>query len=171
MPTPEKIEQVNQIKEKLKEYDNFIVTDYRGLTVEQITKLRKKLMEHGVVYQVLKNNLVKIALKESNIEGVDEYLFGPTAIAFAKEDSVTPSKIIVDFTKEANKLKVRGAYSEGKAVNENAVIALSKLPSKEVLLSKLLGGLKSPLTCLANVLNGPVRNLAYALKQVSEKKQ
>ncbi|MDH5682704.1 MAG: 50S ribosomal protein L10 [Spirochaetota bacterium] len=170
MPTPGKEQKVEEIKAKLKEYDNFIITDYRGLTVEKITELRRKLLEKGVVYQVLKNNLVKIALKDANIEGIDEYLFGPSAIAFAKEDPVFPSKVLVDIAKEGV-LKVKGGYSEGKVLNGDEIIELSKLPSKEVLIAMLMGSLLSPATGMVGALSGLARNLVYALDQVAKQKK
>ncbi len=169
MATPKKIQVIEEIKQKLKEYDNFIITDYRGLTVGQITELRKKLYEKGVVYQVLKNNLVKIALKDAKIDGLDEYLFGPSAIAFAKEDPVFPSKVLSDFMKES-KLKIKGGYSEGKVIDDKSITALSKLPSKEVLISRLMGSLQSPASGLASVLSGVMRNLVNVLDQVNKQK-
>ncbi len=169
MATPEKIQVVEEIKQKLKDYDNFIITDYRGLSVGEITELRTKLYEKGVVYQVLKNNLIRIALKDAKIDGLDEYLFGPSAIAFAKDDPVFPSKVLADFMK-ASKLKIKGGYSEGMVIDDKNIIALSKLPSKEVLISRLMGSLQSPVSGLASVLNGLMRNLVNVLDQVNKLK-
>jgi large subunit ribosomal protein L10 len=170
MPTEEKIKFVQELEQKIKENSDFIVTDYRGLTVEQITDLRNKLREKGVYYQVVKNNLVKIALKNNNIEGLDEYFFGPSAVAFAKDDPVSPSKILSDFAKKQKALKIKGGYSDGKVITDNDITELAKLPSKEVLIGKLLGSLKSPASGIVNVLNGPIRNLVYALKEISKQK-
>ncbi|GMT49920.1 MAG: 50S ribosomal protein L10 [bacterium] len=169
MATPKKIQVVQEIKQKLKDYNNFIITDYRGLTVVEITELRKKLYAKGVVYQVIKNNLVKIALKDAKIDGLDEYLFGPSAIAFAKEDPVFPSKVLSDFMKES-KLKIKGGYSEGKVIDDKYIAALSKLPSREVLIAKLMGSLQSPASGLAAVLKGLTRNLVNVLDQINKQK-
>ncbi len=169
MPTEEKIKFVQELEQKLQENSDLIVTDYRGLTVEQITDLRNKLREKGVYYQVVKNNLVKIALKNNNIEGMDEYFFGPSAVAFAKDDPVSPCKILSDFAKKGT-LKIKGGYSEGKVITENDINELAKIPSKEVLIAKLLGSLQSPASGLLNVLNGPIRNLVYVLQEISNQK-
>ena len=170
MATPEKTRLVEEFKETLKDCKNFIITDYRGLTVEQISDLRNKLRENGVVYQVVKNNLIKIALKDAKIEGMDEYLFGPSAIAFAQDDPVSPSKILVDFAK-GTKLEVKGGFSEGKAIGIDDIKALSSLPSKEVLLSQVLGSLKAPANNLVGVLSGVMRQLVVALSAISEQKK
>lgn len=168
MPTEKKKEQVKELTERLEEYKHLVVTDYRGMSVQDITELRQKLSEKGVIYQVVKNNLVKIALKGHNIEGLDEYLFGPTAVAFSKEEAVSACKVLVDFSKDT-KLEVKGGYSEGRPMNLDEVTALSKLPSKEVLVGKLLGSMMSPIQGVVGVLSGPMRNLVNVLDQISKK--
>lgn len=168
MPTEKKIEQVKELTDRLNEYQHLVVTDYRGMSVQDITDLRAKLSEKGVVYQVVKNNLVKIALKGHNIEGLDEYLFGPTAIAFAKEEAVSTSKILIDFAKDT-KLEVKAGYSEGRAMGIDEVTALSKLPSKEILVGKMLGSMMSPIQGVVGVLTGPMRSLVNVLDQISKK--
>lgn len=169
MATPKKIELVEQIKKKLNEHDNLIITDYRGLSVKQITELRKKLYEKGVLYQVVKNNLVKIALKDSKIEGLDEYLFGPSAIVFAKDDPVFPSHVLSKLAKTSS-LKIKGGYSEGKIISKDEIEQLAQLPSKDILLASLIGSLKSPANRLVAVLNGPLRSLVSVLQQISKQK-
>ncbi|MDH4127803.1 MAG: 50S ribosomal protein L10 [Spirochaetota bacterium] len=170
MATPKKIQFIDEFKKKISGYNNFIFTDYRGLTVENMTDLRKKLYEKGVVYQVVKNNLVRIAFKDAKIDGIDDYLVGPTAIAFSTDDSVSPSKILVDFAKQQAALKVKGGFADGKVMTADGIRELSSLPSKEVLLSRLLGSLKSPASRLVSVLNSPIRNLLCALQEISKKK-
>jgi len=171
MPTPEKIKAVEDFSKQLEEHKNVIVTDYRGLTVEEMNDLRNQLREKGVIYQVVKNNLIKIALKNAQINGLDEYLFGPSAIAFSKDDPISPSKIIVDFAKKQEKLRVKGGYSDGKVINQSDIKAFSQLPSKEILLTRLVAGLMRPLNQLTNVVNGPIRKLAIALQEVSQQKK
>lgn len=169
MPTPEKINIVEQVKKTLEDHKNLVITDYRGLTVESITELRRQLREQGIVYQVVKNNLASIALRAHNIDGLDDYLVGPTAIAYAQKDPVVPCKILVEFSKKGT-LKIKGGFADGKVINANEVEELSKLPSKEVLIGKLLGTLNAPATRLVNVLQGPIRNLVYVLSEISKQK-
>ncbi len=169
MPTPKKIKTVEQMQNTLSEYNSLIFTNYRGLTVEEITNLRKKLYEKGILYQIVKNKLLGIALKNANIEGLDNYLLGPSAVAFAKDDYVSSSKILSDFAKNSS-LELKGGYADSRAVSKSEVEELAKLPSKEVILSKVLACLKSPASGFINVLNGPIRSLVYTLKAISEQK-
>ena len=129
---------VSEIKEKLAASTSIVVTDFRGLRVDEVTELRNKLRSEGVEYKVLKNNLVRRACAESGIEGLEEVLKGPTAVAFSA-DAVAPAKIIFEFLKKHKNLEVKGGLLEGKAMNVEQLDALAKIPSKEVLLSQLVG--------------------------------
>ncbi|MCP3775462.1 50S ribosomal protein L10 [Paenibacillus sp. MZ04-78.2] len=156
----QKAQQVTVVSEKLKENSCSIVADYRGLNVKQVTELRKQLREAGVEFQVLKNTLIRRATASAELSDLDEYLTGPTAIAFSKDDIITPAKILTEFAKKNDQLSVKAGVVEGKVVDFNQIKALAELPSREGLLSMLL-----------SVLQAPVRNFALAVKAVSEKQE
>jgi large subunit ribosomal protein L10 len=150
---------VLKVVEKLKQSPCTIVADYRGLNVAQITQLRKNLREAGIEFTVTKNSLARRATAKLGLTELDQFLTGPTAIAFGKEDLVAPAKILTDFAKKNEKLTIKAGVVEGRVIGYEQIKALSELPSKEVLLSMLL-----------SVLQAPVRNFALAVKAVSEKK-
>jgi large subunit ribosomal protein L10 len=149
---------VEEVSAKLRESSCTIVADYRGLNVQQVTDLRKKLREAGVEFQVLKNTVVRRATAASELTDLDSSLTGPTAIAFSKTDLVAGAKILVDFSKKNDKLQVKAGVVEGKVVDAAQIKALAELPSREGMLSMLL-----------SVLQAPVRNFALAVKAVAEK--
>lgn len=159
------------IKEKLESSKGVVVTDYRGLNVANVTELRKKLRDAGVEYKVVKNTLTKIAAQQLGLEGLDPFLEGPTAIAFGMEDAVAPAKVIAEFSKDHKELEIKAGVLEGKVIGVNEIKALAELPSREVLLAKLLGGMQSPLYGMANVLQGNLRNLVYVLDAVRQKQE
>lgn len=156
----EKTELVSEVAEKLRSSVCTVVTDYRGLNVAQVTQLRKSLREAGVEFQVLKNTLARRATAATELTELDEHLTGPTAIAFSSGDVVAPAKIISDFAKKNDALKVKAGIVEGKVVSVDQIKALAELPSREGLLSMLL-----------SVLQAPVRNFALAVKAVAEKQE
>ncbi|TVY06604.1 50S ribosomal protein L10 [Paenibacillus cremeus] len=156
----QKAAQVAEISEKLKESSCTIVADYRGLNVAQVTELRKQLREAGIEFQVLKNTVVRRATASVELSALDEYLTGPTAIAFSKDEIVAPAKILSDFAKKNDKLSVKAGVVEGKVVDVTQIQALAALPSREGLLSMLL-----------SVLQAPMRNFALAVKAVAEKQE
>lgn len=152
--------QAEGITAKLKESSTTVVVDYRGLNVKQVTELRKQLRQAGVEFEVLKNSVVRRATAAAELTELDEYLTGPTAIAFSKEDLVAPAKILNDFAKKNDKLELKGGVVEGKVVGFDQIKALADLPSRDGLLSMLL-----------SVLQAPVRNFALAVKAVAEKQE
>ena len=164
---------VAELKEKLTGAKGAVLVNYRGLTVAQDTKLRRQLREAGVDYRVVKNTMTRIAAQEAGLEGLDAYLEGPTAMAISTTDPVAPAKIITDFVKEhkLQVLEVKAGLVEGNVIDENGVKALASLPSREVLIAKMLGSMQSPITGLVNVLQGSIRNLAYALDAVRQQKE
>ena len=166
----EKEATVSQVLQKLTKSQAVILADYRGLNVQEVTELRKKLREAGVEYRVIKNTLTSRAAKEANIEGLDQYLSGPTAMAFGYNDPVAPAKILANFAKDHKKLELKGGILEGKVINYNAVKSLADLPSREALLGQIAGMLQSPMRGLVTVLSGPLRNLAYATEAVRKQK-
>ncbi|NLP41916.1 MAG: 50S ribosomal protein L10 [Veillonellaceae bacterium] len=171
--TSEKQALVEELKEKLSNTKGAVLTNYRGLNVAQDTKLRRKLREAGVEYRVIKNTMMRIAAKEVGLEGLEESLEGPTAIAISFTDPVAPAKIISEFVKE-NKLQaleVKAGLVEGKVIDAQGVKALASLPPREVLIAKALGSMQAPITGLVNVLQGSIRNLVYALDAVRQQKE
>ncbi|MFD0694303.1 50S ribosomal protein L10 [Paenibacillus sp. GCM10027628] len=156
----EKEQAVAEVTEKLKASSCTIVADYRGLNVAQVTQLRKSLREAGIEFTVLKNTLARRATANAELSALDEFLTGPTAIAFSKDDVVSPAKILTEFAKKNDKLSVKAGVVEGRVVGYDQIKALAELPSKEGLLSMLL-----------SVLQAPVRNFALAVKAVAEKKE
>ena len=144
---------VEAISEELKGAQSVVLVDYRGLTVAQDTELRKKLREAGVTYRVYKNTMMKRAFEGTEFEGLEGCLEGPSAIAISKEDATAPARIICDFAKKAEALEVKAGVVEGSVYDAAGIQELSKIPSREVLLSKLLGSLQSPITNLARVLD------------------
>ncbi|WDH82169.1 50S ribosomal protein L10 [Paenibacillus urinalis] len=155
-----KQEAVDVVTAKLRESATTVVADYRGLNVAQVTELRKQLREAGIEFQVLKNTLLRRATAAAELTELDEVLTGPTAIAFSGEDAVAPAKILNDFAKKNDALKLKGAVVEGRVVSAEEVKALAELPSREGLLSMLL-----------SVLQAPVRNFALAVKAVGDQKE
>ncbi|HWJ03077.1 MAG TPA: 50S ribosomal protein L10 [Verrucomicrobiae bacterium] len=161
---------VAEVKEKFSQAKGVVLTDYRGLTVAQVTKLRSQLREAGVEYKVIKNTLVKRAAHEIGVTGLDAYLEGPTAVAFGV-DPVAPAKVLTEFAKANKDLEIKAGMVEGKVIGLDGIKALAELPSREVLLAQVLGALQSPLVGMANVLQGPIRKLGYALEEVRKLKE
>ncbi|NPV44948.1 MAG: 50S ribosomal protein L10 [Firmicutes bacterium] len=171
MPNREEKKQiVEELKDKLNQVKAAIFTDYRGLNVEEITELRKQLREAGIEYKVVKNTLTRIAAKDMNMDFLEEYLTGPTAIAFSFEDPVTPAKILSKFASSHKALDIKAGLVEGKLIDAEGIKALADLPSREVLIAKVIGGMQAPISGLVCVLNGPMRGLVYALKAIQDKK-
>ena len=144
---------VQAIVDDITDAQSMVLVDYRGLTVAQDTELRKQLREAGIVYKVCKNTMMKRAFEGTDFAQLDEYLEGPSAIAISKDDATAPARIICKFAKTAQALEVKAGVVEGTVYDANGDAELSKVPSREELLSKLLGSLQSPITNLARVLN------------------
>jgi large subunit ribosomal protein L10 len=157
-----KVEKVAQIVEKLKNAESVTIVSYSGLTVEQDTNLRRQCRENDVDYCVFKNRLVKLALEQIGVEGVDDLLNGPNAFVFSKNDPVSGPKAVAQFI-EKNKLeslKITGGIFENKAADEKTMVKLSKMPGKDELMATLVGCLMSPVSSLVAVLG-----------EIAEKKQ
>lgn len=164
---------VAELKEKLTGAKGAVFTTYKGLTVAQDTKLRKALREAGVEYRVVKNTLTRIAANEAGIEGLNEYLEGTTALAVSMEDAVAPAKVISDFIKEnkLESLEIKVGLLDGKVISLDEVKALADLPSREVLIARVMAGMQSPLTGFVNVLQGNIRNMVYVLEAIRKQKE
>ena len=148
---------VEAIAEEIKDAQSVVLVDYRGLTVAQDTELRKQLREAGVVYKVYKNTMMKRAFEGTEFEGLENCLEGPSAIAVSKDDATAPARILCKFAKDAPALELKGGVVEGTVYDVAGLTELSKIPSREELLSKLLGSIQSPIT-----------NFARVIKQIAE---
>ena len=144
---------VEEISASVKDAQSVVLVDYRGLTVEQDTELRKQLREAGITYKVYKNTMMNFAFKGTDFESLTPYLEGPSAVAISTEDATAPARILCKFAKTANALEVKGGVVEGVAYDAKGIENISKIPSREELLSKLLGSIQSPITNFARVMN------------------
>ena len=149
----QKKEEVTKLANKMKEAKLVLLTDYRGINVEDVTTLRADLRKSNTEYTVIKNNITKRALAEAGIEGLDDQLVGPTAVIMSNEDYLEPSKTIYQFTKNNEYYKIKGGVVDGKVMTAEEIITLAKLPSKETLLSMLAGALLGNISKLAIALN------------------
>ena len=161
---------VSDIKDKFNGAQSVVFYDYRGLTVEQVTKLRNDCRKAGVEYVVLKNTMIELAAKELGIEGLDDHLKGPTAVAFGKTDAVAPAKILSEFVKSIKKTEIKCGLVDGQVIDVNGVEALAQLPPKEVLIAKMMGSLNAPITNFVGVLSATLRSLVYAVDAVRKQK-
>ena len=148
---------VQAIAEEIKDAQSVVLVDYRGLTVAQDTELRKQLREAGIIYKVYKNTMMKRAFEGTECEALENCLEGPSAIAISKDDATAPARILCKFAKDAPALELKGGVVEGTAYDVAGLTVLSKIPSREELLSKLLGSLQSP-----------IANFARVIKQIAE---
>ena len=151
---------IAELKEKFEKSKLVILTDYRGINVEDITKIRADLRKANCEYKVAKNTTLKFAAKEANLEGITDLLEGPTAITFSYEDYVEPAKVLYDYAKNSEFYKIKGGIMDGKVISVDEVLKLAKLPSREMLLTQL-----------ATVLLANIRNVAVVLDQVREQKE
>jgi large subunit ribosomal protein L10 len=170
MPTARKEASVQELRDRLAQSQNLFLTDFAGLTVEEITKLRGELRKDGSTYAVVKNTLFKIAAGEDISKQLDEYLAGPTGIVFAGADPVAPAKALKQFSDDAKKLSVKAAYIDGKLVDAKQVAVLASLPPKIELLAKLVGTLANPMRGLVTVLSGNQSGLVRVLNAIREQK-
>ena len=144
---------VANLVEELKGAAAGVIVDYRGLTVEEDTELRTKFRAAGVKYAVVKNSILGFAAKEVGLEGLDEVLHGPTALAYHTEDMVAPAKVFSDFVKTHDIVSFKSGFMEGKVISLDEVKTLASTPSKEVLIAKIMGSLQSPVSGLVRLLN------------------
>ena len=150
---------VDEIIASLKDAQGVVVAKYQGITVEQDTKLRRQMREAGVTYKVYKNTLVKKAIAGTEFEGLADVLEGPTALAVSKDDATAPARILATFAKDVPCVELKAGVVEGKFCDAKAIAEIASIPSREVLLSRLLGSFQSPMA-----------NFARVIKQIAEKK-
>ena len=144
---------VEEISANIKDAQSVVLVDYRGLTVEQDTQLRKNLREAGVTYKVYKNTMMNFAFKGTEFEGLAPYLEGPSAMAYSDTDATAPARVLAEFAKKADKLQIKAGVVEGTVYDAAGMAKIAEIPSREVLLGRLLGSMQSPIANLARVLN------------------
>ncbi len=155
-----KAQKVSEIVEKMEKAKSLVLVNYQGINVVQDTELRQLLRKNNIEYKVYKNTMVTRAAEQLGIKGLDLYLEGPVSMAFGYDDETTAAKLIADFSKAAKKLEIKGGYVDGTVYDAELMNQLAKIPSKEILIGKFLGSIKSPLS-----------NLVYMLNAVAESKE
>lgn len=172
MPNPRKEETVAGLREIIAGSKGAILTDYRGLTVAEVTNLRKKLRDTKAEYHIVKNTLFKRALGSEISADLEKLLTGPTAIVFAQEDIVAPAKAILDFVAAAKKpeVKVKGGYLDGKVYTTDEVVALSKLPPREQIMAQIIGAINAPASGIVNTIDAVLSELARSVQAIADQK-
>ena len=170
MARPEKIAEVERITQSLQASQSLVLADYSGLTVEKMTIFRQQCRENKVECRVVKNRLAKIAADNAGLEVIKDHLKGPIAIMFGPESQVDPAKIVVEFAKLNEAMEIRGGMVDGVYLDAEQVVALSKVPTRDELLSMMMSRINSPATGLALVLKGVMANLTRAIDAVAQQK-
>ncbi len=171
MGREEKAASVAELREKLIGAQGAVLTDYRGLSVAEMTELRTLLRKSAVEYRVVKNTLAKIAIQGTDLAGLAQFLEGPTAIAVSRTDPVAPAKVLAGWAKSRGTFPIKGGAVEGQVVGPEAVRAMGDLPPREVLLARMAGVFQAPLQGLVQVLGAHIRQLAQVLEQVRQQKE
>ena len=174
MPHPEKIKKVEEISDSLRQAKGVFLTDFTGLSVEEITQLRREFRKADVSYIVVKNTLAKRSCKEVGLDDMIPYLTGPTGLALANDDPVAPVRVITDFLKQHKNKEnpeIKGAVVEGQMLTAKEAEAMKNIPPRNVLIAQVVGSIAAPLTGLVGGLQGVIRNLVYTLDAVKEKKE
>jgi len=169
-----KLDIVRDLKERLQDAKAIVLVDYKGINITEVNQLRNRFRTEKVDYLVQKNTLVKIALHDLGITGLDEYLVGPTALAICKSDEVAPARVVIKFLKEVmddkDFPKFKAGYVSGNMFDAAQMMTLAKLPSREELLAKLLGSAQAPISRLLSVTQGIIRKFVYAVDAVAKSK-
>jgi large subunit ribosomal protein L10 len=163
-----KVDEVSSMVEQLKDKGNIILTNYSGIRVKDLGKLRKTLRSKNADYRVVKNTLFKRALKEVGVEGLDEYLKGPVAVAFAKDDVGEVAKALKDFAKDVEKFSYSAGYLDSVLYNQDQIKKIADLPPKEVVLAQVMGMINAPARGIAVGMNQIMASLARGIKAVAE---
>ncbi len=171
MPTAKKETAIGELKDRLAKSGNLFFTNYAGLTVQEITRLRGELRKDGSTYAVAKNTLFSIAAGEDLARQLEQFLHGPTAIVFAGDDPVAPAKAIKKFSDDVKPIEVKAAFIEGRVVDAAQVKALAALPSREELLARMVGSIAGPLRGLVTVLSGNQSGLVRVLNSIREQRE
>jgi len=171
MPRPDKVQKVNDVSESLNRAKSIFMTDFTGLSVEEMTILRREFRKADVHYVVVKNTLAKLSAEKSGFDNMVKFLNGPTGLAMSFDDPVAPIRIIDSFQKQYNKPSIKAAIVEGELLDEQATQEIRNIPSRDVLLGQVVSGIASPISGLVGGLQGLFRNLVYALDAIKDKKE
>ncbi|MFQ5521816.1 MAG: 50S ribosomal protein L10 [Candidatus Methylomirabilia bacterium] len=170
MPSQEKVESIEALKAKLEGVTSAVLTEYRGLTVQQLSDLRRQLRAVSAEYKVVKNRLAKLAIRGSHLDSLEPHLQGPIGLALGRQDPMALAKALSAFVRSNPKLQIKVGYVEGQLVQPPEIRALGDIPSREVLLVQVVGGLTAPLAALIYTLDGMLRSLVSVLDQVRAKR-
>lgn len=171
MARPEKVAQVEAVAAVFKSARSVVLSDFTGLNVEKLSQLRKLCHENNIDFRVVKNTLAKRGLEGTDAEGLLAHFEGPTALAVSVETENVAAKVLAKFAEEHEAPRFKAGYVDGKVIDATAVLALSKLPSREELIAKVLGGIQAPASGILSCLQGPLRNLLSVLNQIKEKQE
>ncbi len=170
MARPEKVAEVEAIAQWIQTAQSMVLADFSGLTVLQMTEFRRTCRAKSVDCRVVKNRLARIAADKADLAILKDHLNGPIAIMFGRESQIDPAKITVDFAKNNEAMEIKGGFLDGEYLDKSQIIALSKVPSKDELIAKMMGSINSPLRGLAVVMNGVVGALARTIDAVAKQK-
>jgi large subunit ribosomal protein L10 len=170
MARPEKVAEVQAITERFQAAQSMVMADYTGLTVHQMTEFRAKCRELNIDCRVVKNRLAMRAADAAELSFLKDHLKGPTALVFGPESQVGPAKLVVEFAKDNDKMQVKGGLVDGQYLDADQVLALSKVPSMDELIAKMMGSINSPASGLVGTVNGVVGALCRAIDAVSKQK-
>lgn len=162
---------LEEITEELKQAELVVITDYRGLNVQSINKLRGELRKEDCRYKITKNTMNRLACREAGVEELEGYFEGPVAIAYSSADPVAAARVFKEFIKENSALEIKGGILSGQLLDPEAIKALGDIPSREVLLAKVVGGFQAPIIGLVGVLHGNMRSLVCAFDAVRRQKE
>lgn len=171
MARPEKVAAVETVADLFNGARSVVLNDFSGLDVEKISKLRALCRQNNIEFKVVKNTLARRGVRDTEAAALEEYFEGPTALAVSRDSENQGAKILAEFAKEHEAPKFKAGFVDGNVIDATAVLALSKLPSKEEMLSMLLAGLQSPARGLVSVMQGPLRSLVGALNQIKDQKE
>ncbi len=171
MPQPAKYQKVEEISQSLSDAKSIFMTDFTGLSVEEITELRRELRKVDVNYIVVKNTLAKLSAQKIGLEKMNPYLTGPTGLAIAQDDPIAPVRVIYEFQKKIKKPTIKAAILEGQLLNQEAAEEIRNIPPKEQLLGMVVSGIASPITGLVGGLQAMLSKLVYALNAIKENKE
>ena len=166
----EKEKTVNELKEKLSGTKSLFLTDFRGLNVEEITKLRRDLRRGGAEYKITKNTMIRLAAQQSGLDAIVDYLKGPTGLVFSYQDPVTPAKVLYEINQKTGKPKIKAIWMEGRLLGGKYLKRLATLPPREVVLTQILSSLNAPLSILVGTLQGVLRNFVGVIEAIKEQK-
>jgi large subunit ribosomal protein L10 len=166
----QKKQKVEELTQRLGDAVCGVIVDYRGINVEDDTKLRAAARNSGVNYTIEKNTMLRFAAKNVGLEELEAQLEGPTSIATSSDDIIAPAKIVCDFAKENEAIEIKAGFVEGKVVDASTIKKIASLPPKDVLIGQVLRGLNAPISGLANVLNGNLSGLARVINAIATQK-